>query len=299
MGKFIDLTGQKFGRLTVIERDTSRTGRAYWICKCSCGTVKSICGKELRNSKTKSCGCYNREVFCHKTHGQRHTKIYNVWRNMRDRCFNPKRVGYKNYGGRGITVCEEWRNDFQPFYDYVSKLEHFGEGGYTLDRINVNGNYEPGNVRWATDAQQRRNRTDNHYIKINGEQMILSDVAKLAGVTASTIYKRISLGADSEQMLSKQKVTAKRYEINGRQMTMKEITELVGTYESTILSRIKHGATGEEILKPKKTHKVLPKEEREEVKRLYIKGSTEFGANALAKRFGVGHQTIRNIVNGK
>jgi len=236
-----------------------------------------------------------------KTHGLSNTKAHKVWLDMRARCFNPKKERYKNYGGRGITVCKEWAGSdgFQAFYDYVSKLEHFGEEGYSLDRINVNGNYEPGNIRWATDAQQKRNRTDNHYVEINGEQMILSDVAKLAGVTKETIYKRISLGADLEQMLSKQKVTAERFEVNGQMMTVKDIAKLVGVHKTTIKGRINAGLTGEELLRPPQPRKVLTEEERQEVKRLYKHGDWQFGGKALARKFGVSETQITTIVNKK
>lgn len=203
MGKFIDLTGQRFGRLTVIERTANHNGRTCWKCQCDCGNVKNVIGKDLRNGKTRSCGCYNREVCRHVTHGLSKTKIYKVWCDMRDRCFNPKKERYPQYGGRGITVCDEWAKSdcFPAFYEYVSKLEHFGEDGYTLDRIDVNGNYEPSNIRWATDAEQRRNRTDNHYIEIGGKQMVLADVVRIAGVTRKTIYDRLARGEEGERLL--------------------------------------------------------------------------------------------------
>ena len=94
-------------------------------------------------------------------HGKRYEKIWHVWQGMKKRCYYKKHKDYKNYGGRGITVCDEWKNDFQTFYDYVSQLQHYGEVGYSLDRINTNSNYEPGNVRWATSKEQRNNRRDS------------------------------------------------------------------------------------------------------------------------------------------
>ena len=234
-----------------------------------------------------------------KKHGLSKTKIYKVWCDMRERCFNPKKDRYPNYGGRGITVCDEWAgsDDFVAFYNYVSKLDHFGEEGYTLDRINNDGNYEPSNVRWATDTQQRRSRTDNHYVEVNGEKMILSDVAKLAGVTKETIYKRLAHSVSEDQLLSKQKFTAERYEINGQLITIKDIAKLAGVHKTTIKGRIKAGLTGEELLKPPQPRKFLSEVERAEVKRLYVKGSNEFGSRALARRFGVGRTQILNIVN--
>lgn len=202
MGKFIDLTGQRFGRLTVIKRDESKpkANGVYWLCKCDCGNVTSVRSKDLRCGFTTSCGQHFKG---HVTHGLSKTKTHKVWMDMRARCFNPKKERYPRYGGRGITVCDEWASSdgFMTFYEHVSKLEHFGKDGYTLDRIDVNGNYEPGNVRWATDAEQRRNRTDNHYIEINGARMIFADVVRLAGVTRKTIYDRLVRGETGEQLL--------------------------------------------------------------------------------------------------
>lgn len=249
MAKFIDLTGQRFGRLTVIERDTSRTDRVYWWCRCDCGNITSVVARDLRNGKTKSCGRHSKG---HLTHGLSHTKIYQKWIGMRMRCFNPNCERYPNYGGRGITVCDEWRNNFQAFYDYVSKLEHFGEDGYTLDRINNDGNYEPGNVRWATDEQQRRNRTDNHYINIDGNQMILMDVARAANVTTRTIYKRLSLGATSDQLMRKCRVDSWVIEIDGKKLTVAEIAQIAGVHKTTITGRIKAGLSGTDLLAPAK-----------------------------------------------
>lgn len=164
MSKLIDLTGQKFGRLTVIERAEKpchvHDAAAYWKCRCDCGKEKIVSGKNLMYGKSLSCGCLSKEVArkLHLKHKAHNTSLYNRWTNMKHRCLNPNNTSYKYYGGRGITVCEEWRNDFQAFYDYVSKLPHFGEKGYSLDRINNDGNYEPGNVRWATAKEQANNR---------------------------------------------------------------------------------------------------------------------------------------------
>ena len=302
MGRLRIFPGDRFGKLTVIKQDeTHADNRRYWECKCDCGTIKNVRESYLVSGRVKSCGCYSKENPAHVTHGLSKTKIYRIWHDMRERCFNPKKERYPNYGGRGITVCDEWASPdgFTAFYNYVSKLEHFGEEGYSLDRIDVNGNYEPNNVRWATDAEQRRNRTDNHYIEINGEQMILSDVAKAAGVTNKTIYKRLSLGASEEQLLRKCRVDSWTIEINGESLTVKEIANRAGVHKTTIQGRIKAGLTGEELLKPASPRKFLTAEERAEVKRLYVKGSSEFGSNALAKRFGVSQTQIRNILNEK
>ena len=158
-----DLTGQRFGKLIVVAEGEKKKGRmdSYWICVCDCGnTTNPIAGYNLRKGITKSCGCYRKAVNSSRdtNHGMSGTHIYKVWESMKSRCFNSKTPQYKYYGARGITMCPEWKNSFMEFYDFVSRLPHFDEPGYTIDRINNDGNYEPGNVRWATMKEQQNNK---------------------------------------------------------------------------------------------------------------------------------------------
>ena len=166
MGNIKDLAGQRFGRLLVIEQDGKDSHRNIrWKCKCDCGNIKVILSGHLVSGRTKSCGCFMNEarIINNTTHGMSETPLYNVWRGMRSRCYLNTSRSYQDYGGRGIKVCEEWKDDFQAFYDYVSQLPHFGETGYSLDRINNDGNYEPGNVKWSTRKEQANNRrTSKH-----------------------------------------------------------------------------------------------------------------------------------------
>lgn len=121
-------------------------------------------------------------------YGVRQNKYYYAWSMMKQRCENPKNIGYKNYGGRGIKLCDEWRNSFQDYFDYVSALPHFGEPGRTLDRINNDGNYEPGNVRWATRTEQSRNQRSNIKLIYNGEVHTALEISALTGISVNTIY---------------------------------------------------------------------------------------------------------------
>ena len=127
-------------------------------------------------------------------HGHSHTKVSELWVSMNQRCFNPSNKRYPHYGMRGIRVCDEWRNSFQAFYDYVSNLPHFGEPGYSLDRINNGGNYEPGNVRWATWKEQANNKRNNILITHNGETKSIVEWASITGVSYSAIYHRHKKG---------------------------------------------------------------------------------------------------------
>lgn len=207
MGKFKDLTGMKFGRLTVLERanKTGNSGQAYWKCSCECGKLVIIRGTSLTSKHTVSCGCAHIEQARQrgiesKTHGLRHSSIYNVWNNIKQRCLNQSAINYMNYGGRGIQMYSEWIEDFQAFYEYVSKLEHFGEEGYSLDRIDNNGNYEPSNVRWADKKTQNRNKRTNRIVEYEGQKMTLVEASELSGVSLATLWARIKRGEKGEYL---------------------------------------------------------------------------------------------------
>lgn len=159
--KINDLTGKRFGRLVVVKQaGRSNSRKVLWLCLCDCGNEKVVMADHLRRGNTKSCGCLMEEsrIINNTTHGLSNSNTYNVWRAMKSRCTLPSQKSFPDYGGRGICVCDEWMHSFESYYNYVSKLPHFGEDGYSLDRINNERGYEPGNVQYATRKEQANNR---------------------------------------------------------------------------------------------------------------------------------------------
>lgn len=195
--KLNDLTGIRFGRLTVVERrGSSKQGEPLWYCVCDCGNTNIVRAQSLKKGHTKSCGCLSAEmVACrHITHGKKGTRLYDVWKNMKKRCFNANSPNYKDYGGRGITVCEEWKDDFKSFYDWAMDNgydESALRGKFTIDRIDVNGNYEPSNCRWATAEEQNNNKRINRMLTYAGKTQTLEQWARETGINRQTIRNRI------------------------------------------------------------------------------------------------------------
>ena len=203
MGKFEDLTGKTFNRLTVIKRAEIEKKEVYYLCKCTCGNEKIIRGKDLKYNKIKSCGCLNKEKTTERNtkHSLRHTRIYRIWLLMKNRCLNSKYYLFKNYGGRGITVCNEWKNDFVKFYDW--SMNNGYNDTLTIDRIDVNGNYEPSNCRWATKLQQQRNTTRLRKITYKNETHCISEWAEILGLEYNTLYHRFRRNNYSEDVLKR------------------------------------------------------------------------------------------------
>jgi hypothetical protein len=186
--------GIKYGMLTVIEElpDVVRKGRPFRYVKvqCECGTVKDVVLQGIK--KLKSCGCKTKEILAQYNvkHGMTKHPIYAAWSNMKNRCFNPNVTHWGNYGGRGITVCDEWVRDFRVFCKWA--MDNGWEQGLELDRINVHGNYEPSNCRWVTEEEQANNKTTSHYVEYNGERLTISQLCEKYGLLYGRVHARIT-----------------------------------------------------------------------------------------------------------
>lgn len=190
-----DLTGKVFGRLTVIKLDhlqkckNSTKSRSYWLCKCECGNEKVVRSDCLTTGNTKSCGCLNKDRSNQITHGLSRTKIYHMYYGMLDRCYNTSSKAYKYYGARDIKVCESWKNDFKTFYDWGQNNGY--EEGLTLERKDVNGNYEPSNCTWIPASEQPNNTRRNIFLTYNGETKNINQWAKCLGINKNTFWRYI------------------------------------------------------------------------------------------------------------
>lgn len=204
MPKLIDLTGQRFGRLVVIERaDNSADGRARWLCRCDCGQSKTVLGEHLKKGRTKSCGCAKSESSSKrfKKHGGRNSKLYRIWSNMKDRCNNPDCKVYSDYGGRGIKVCKEWIDDFSAFQKWA--LANGYKEGLTIDRKDNDKGYSPDNCRWTDRKIQGNNKRNCRYITYKGQRKTVAEWSDITGIPHDTLLYRLNHGWETERILKK------------------------------------------------------------------------------------------------
>lgn len=195
-----DLTGQRFGRLTVIRYHDKLNGHLRWECVCDCGKEKIVSGPSLKGG-ARSCGCllteHNKNLI---VHGSEPKRLYRIWGGLRNRCSNPTNPDYRRYGSRGITVCEEW-DDFTVFRDWA--LSHGYADDLSIDRIDVNGNYSPENCRWVSAKVQANNRRNNHKVSYKGETKNVSEWAEQYGIDISIFHAAIRRGKTVEEIVRK------------------------------------------------------------------------------------------------
>ena len=194
----VDLTGQRFGRLTVIEDSGERVGRSIlWVCQCDCGNLHKTTSYRLNKKLCRSCGCLMRETIVERNykHGMTNTRLFKVWSHIRERCYCENRHSYKYYGARGIRMCPEWRDNFMAFYKWSMANGYNPNAKWsecTIDRIDVNGNYEPSNCRWVSIKEQERNRRDTHYLTYNNMTKSIAEWSEIMGINYVTLVSRIN-----------------------------------------------------------------------------------------------------------
>lgn len=203
-----DITGQRFGRLTAIEPvSKAKDGQYIWRCKCDCGGTKDVILGNLKYGSVQSCGCISQESSSriikewhskhphnHATHGMSHTRLFTIWTRMRQRCRDKSN---KDYGGRGISVCEEWDQSFESFRDW--SLQNGYREDLSIDRIDNNGDYEPHNCRWTDTITQSNNRRTNRMVTYQGKTMTLANWCRELGLKYGTISQRISIRGWTEE----------------------------------------------------------------------------------------------------
>lgn len=192
--KSVDLIGKRFGRLVVISDNgicRNKSGKTYrtWLCQCDCGNTKIVSSNALQRCNTMSCGCYRRDFTSIKSfkHGKCHTRLYRIFHMMKDRCYNPKTWAYQFYGAKGVKIYQEWLDNFNSFYDWAMNNGYTDE--LSIERKDVNGNYEPNNCTWITRAEQAKNRTMTHFVIYKGERMTLMDLSRKTHIDRGTIRK--------------------------------------------------------------------------------------------------------------
>lgn len=189
--KRIDIIGQRFGKLVVIaSAEKSKWHQLKWSCKCDCGNEKKVFGNDLKRGRTLSCGCANK-------HGMSNTRLYKSWQQMLDRCLNPNNKRYKDYGGRGITICDRWMK-FENFHEDMGDRS---SKNHSIDRINNEDGYSLENCKWSTRSQQQRNRRDTKYFTVFGVTELLLEWTKCAGT--SSVYRWHKKGILEEKLLKR------------------------------------------------------------------------------------------------
>lgn len=239
-----NLTGKRSGKLSIIELSSEKiSGRDMWLCQCDCGKIVKVRDYDLRKEITKSCGCLAVEKT--KTHGMYKSPEYKIWGSMLSRCYNVKSSGYKNYGGRGIIICERWHN-FENFYADMRKRPD----KLQIDRINNDGIYEPTNCRWATQKTQLRNKRSNKKLTYKNQTMCISELVEKTGTNAARLNRRLSLGWKIEDAINLS--AYEHYENGKRQQAYKnipdELKEKSVVPKSIILARLSKGYSIEKAL---------------------------------------------------
>lgn len=253
--------GATFGRWTIVEYlGRNKNSKKLFQCICSCGTKRAVLLESLKRNKSTSCGCLRleRAADAKTKHNGRYTRLYNIWAKMKARCQNENDRNYKNYGARGITVCDEWNKSFDTFRTFA--LDNGYNDSLSIDRINVNGNYEPSNCRFVDMKTQQNNRSNNRLITLDNKAMTLSELCDIYKIDYEVARMRLNRGWTIERILntpigqsSQEKLLYAT--IGGVTRSVKEWAEIYGIKHKTIITRINRGWSAEDAI----TKPVIPR----------------------------------------
>lgn len=253
MPKVHDLTGKHFGRLKILERNPKNDnhGGSRWDCECDCGNKITVQAGNLKNNHTQSCGCLNKEVTSktNSTHGLTNTPEYYTWAAIKRRCYGTYSPDYPDYGGRGIVMCDEWKNDFTVF---LRDMGPRPSSSHSIDRRDNDKGYDKENCRWATQIEQANNKRNSIFYEINGERKTLGDWCRLYGLSYSSVFYRINvLGMSVEKALNHAPISSNDvYTINGVSKALKNWCRCAGISFRKVAVRLYNGWTLEEALTP-------------------------------------------------
>lgn len=249
MTKVENLVGQQFSRLTVLERAGSdKRGSALWKCQCTCGRITTALTYQLKSGAKKSCGCLSKEKATKRLlkHSESNTRLYKVWKGIKRRCYNANDSQYKNYGGRGIKMCQEWKDNYIAFRDFMLSKgydETLPFRAQTIERIDVNGDYEPCNCKLVTMKEQNINKRCNHKVTYKGVTKTLTEFADELGLDAENLYNRINnYGYSVEEAIEKpvrkcSHKNAPKYTVDNKTLTLSEWALYLGLTRSQLKSK--------------------------------------------------------------
>lgn len=247
----IDISGQRFGRVIALERDYSLKGRTYWRCICDCGNMFSTVSYTLRVGECKSCGCSQKEGARERrtSHGMAGTKVYTTWQRMQARCYNETNKAFKDYGGRGIKVCDRWLESFENFLEDMG----YPQPHESIDRRDNDGDYCPENCRWADNKTQARNKRNNHFIVLDGDSKTIAEWGEITGIDENTISERLKSGWSDRDALTKPVSNSYlrnpcQIKFNGESKTISEWSKVTSISRDTIRGRLRRGWSIERTL---------------------------------------------------
>ena len=283
----LNLVGKRFGRLVVLRfSGINKNGNSTWVCRCDCGTEKVVSGAHLQSGASTSCGCIRREQL--QTHGGSKTRLYGIWNAMKARCYNPHNNRYAIYGGRGITICDEWRDDFEAFSQWA--YTHGYRDDLTIDRIDNDQGYFPENCQWSTAKTQANNKSNNNVLTYMGETHTVAEWAEKYGLDYHTLLNRLRTSKWSyhDALTTPVKESERLLELNGEVHNMAEWGRITGFGKEAIRSRLKLGWSVEDTL-TKPVNKNMGQSRKEALSYKGVTGTLK----EICKAVGANYHTVQ------